>query len=162
MTAGAPPRRRSPQAVRRKNDGQDDAENAELQSLKHELRLAGLLATRPRLLLARLLKDGDLHFVTPERLHLEARSRGANMTLQTCYSTLEILAERGFIRRVFFGRPKQFYDTNPSHAVHIYDEDTGELRDLPSEWLSVARGLLGDIGTDRINLVVWINRSPPA
>jgi Fe2+ or Zn2+ uptake regulation protein len=162
MNAGVPSRRRSPGAPRRKNDGRDHAENAELQSLKHELRLAGLSLTRPRLLLARLLKSGNLHFVTPERLHSEACSGGANMTLQTCYNTLEILADRGFIRRVFFGRPKQFYDTNPSHAVHIYDENTGELHDLPSEWLSVARGFLGNIGADRINLVVWISRSPPA
>lgn len=162
MTAGAPSHQRSPGVPRRKDDGQDHAGNAELQSLKHELRLAGLSLTRPRLLLARLLKGGNLHFVTPERLHSEASSAGANMTLQTCYNTLEILADRGLIRRVFFGRPKQFYDTNPIHAAHIYDENTGELHDLPGEWLSVARGLLGDIGADRINLVVWISRSPPA
>src|SRR5690242_2288331 len=126
MTAGVPRRQRSPKAGRRKNDGQDHAENAELQLLKDELRLAGLLPTRPRLLLARLLKSRNLHFVTPERLYSEACSGGANVTLQTCYNTLEILAERGLVRRVFFGRPKQFYETNPSHAVHIYYEDTGE------------------------------------
>jgi Fur family iron response transcriptional regulator len=160
MTGGIPRRQRGPNTSRRKNNGHDQPANAELQLLKEELRLAGLLPSRPRLLLARLLKGEGLHFVTPERLHSEACSSGAHVTLQTCYNTLEVLAERGLVQRVFFGRPRQFYDTDPGHRVHIYFEDTGKLHDLPSEWLSVAQGLLGDIPADRINLVVWISRSP--
>jgi Fe2+ or Zn2+ uptake regulation protein len=163
MTGGIPRRQCSPNAGRRKNDGRDHhPANAELQLLRDELRLAGLRPTRPRLLLARLLRGGGLHFVTPERLHSEACSSGANVSLATCYNTLEILAERGLVQRVFFERPKQFYDTTPSHHAHIYFEDTGELHDLPSEWLSVAQGLLGGISANQINIVVWISRSPPA
>ena len=142
--------------------GTDHPATAELQLLRDELRLAGLLPSRPRLLLAGLLKDRDLHYVTPEGLHAEACARGAPVSLATCYNTLETLADHGLVRRIFFGRPKQFYDTKPDHHAHIYFEDTGELQDLPSEWLSVAKILLGDIATDRINLVVWINRTPPA
>jgi Fur family iron response transcriptional regulator len=156
-------RQRGSDTTRRKKNAHDQPTNDELQLLKDELRLAGLLPTRPRLLLARLLKDKGLHFVTPENLHSEAHSSGADVTLQTCYNTLEVLADRGFVRRVFFGRPKQFYDTDPSHQVHIYFEDTGKLHDLSSEWLSAAQGLLGDnISADRINMVVWISRSSPA
>jgi len=155
MTGGIP-RRRGPDGGCLGEKGQASVD-AELQLLKDELRLAGLLPTRPRLLLARLLKGADLHFVTPEQLHSVACSNGANVSLATCYNTLETLAKRGLVQRVFFGRPKQFYDSDPSHRAHIYFEDTGKLRDLPSEWLSVAQGLLSNIPADRINLVVWIS-----
>ena len=162
MTGGTPRRRPRPNAGSGKKDAKAQAANAELQLLKGELRRAGLLPTRPRLLIARLMKGGDLHFVTPEKLHTEACSSGARVSLATCYNTLEIMAERGFVRRIFFERPKQFYDTDASHHAHIYFEDTAELHDLPSEWLTAAQGLLGDMPADRINLLVWIGRSPPA
>ena len=162
MTGGTRRRRRRPNAGSCKKNGRNDAANAELQSLKGELRFAGLRPTRPRLLLARLLKGGGLHFVTPEELHTEACSSGARVSLATCYNTLEIMAERGVVRRIFFERPKQFYDTDASHHAHIYFEDTGELHDLPGEWLAAAQGLLGDTPADQINLLVWIGRSPPA
>ena len=162
MTVGIAPRQRRSNAARRKNSGQNLPENAELQWLKDELRLAGLLPTRPRLLIARLLKGGGLHFVTPEKLHSEACSSGANVSLATCYNTLEVLAERAFVRRVLFEHPKQFYDTDPSQHVHIYFEDTGALDTLPSKCLSVVQSLLSDIPADRINLLVWISRSSPA
>jgi Fur family transcriptional regulator, iron response regulator len=156
MTAGIARRQRRTNAPRRKKKGK----NANgLQSLKDELRLAGLIPTRPRLLIAGLLKGGYLHFVTPEKLHSEACSSGANVSLATCYNTLEVLAERGFVRRVLFEHPKQIYDTDPSQHVHIYFEDTGAVDALPSECLSVVQSLLGDIPADRINLLVWISRS---
>ncbi|HEX3535384.1 MAG TPA: transcriptional repressor [Stellaceae bacterium] len=160
MTRGTPRRQRRP--GRRKKSDRDHSADAELQLLKDELRRAGLLPTRPRLILARLLKTGGLRFVTPERLHAEARSGGDRVSLATCYNTLEILAKRGLVRRIFFERLKQFYHTDPSHHAHIYFEDTGELHGLPSKWLSVAQGLLDDVPADRINLLVWIDRAPPA
>jgi hypothetical protein len=70
MTGGTPRRRRRPDAGRRREGGENHAANAGLQLLKGELRRAGLLPTRPRLLLARLLKGGDLHFITPESFTL--------------------------------------------------------------------------------------------
>jgi Fur family transcriptional regulator, iron response regulator len=160
MTGGIASRQRRPNAGRRKNIGQNRPASPELQWLKDELRCAGLLPTRPRLLIARLLKGGGLPFVTPERLHSEARSSGANVSLATCYNTLEVLAERGLLQRVLFEHPKQFYDADPSRHVHIYFEDTGALEALPSECLSVVQSLLSDIPIDRINMLVWISRSP--
>jgi Fur family transcriptional regulator, iron response regulator len=160
MTGGIAPRQRRSNAGRRRNNGKNA--NADLQWLKDELRLAGLIPTRPRLLIAGLLKGGYLHFVTPERLHSEACSSGANVSLATCYNTLEVLAERGFVRRVLFEHPKQIYDTDPSRHVHIYFEDTGAVDALPSECLSVVQSLLGDIPANRINLLVWISRSSGA
>jgi Fur family transcriptional regulator, iron response regulator len=162
MTGGIAPRQRRSNAGRRKKNGQNPPANAELQWLKDELRRVGLLPTRPRLLIARLLKGGGLHFVTPERLHSEACSSGANVSLATCYNTLEVLAERGFMRRVLFEHPKQFYDTDPSRHVHIYFEDTEALDALSSECLSAVQNLLSDRPADRINLLVWISRSSPA
>lgn len=160
MTGAIAPRQRRSTARGRENNGQNRPAGEELQRLKAELRLAGLLPTRPRLLITRLLKRGDWRFVTPEKLHSEARSSGVNVSLATCYNTLEVLAERGLVRRVLFEHPKQFYDTDPSRHVHIYFEDTEALDALSSECLSVVQSLLSDIPADRINLLVWISRAP--
>jgi Fur family iron response transcriptional regulator len=162
MTRTIAPRQRSSTARGRENNGHNRPAGAELQRLKDELRRAGLLPTRPRLLITRLLKREGLRYVTPEKLHSEARSSGANVSLATCYNTLEVLVERGLVRRVLFEHPKQFYDADPSQHVHIYFEDTGALDALPSECLSVVQNLLSDIPADRINLLVWISRSPAA
>lgn len=95
------------------------------------LRLAGLRPTRQRLELYKLLFTGEDCHVTPECLYAEARKAGASVSVATIYNTLNQFTESGLLRRLTIDQGRTFYDTNTTSHHHVYNEETGELFDLP-------------------------------
>lgn len=137
---------------------------AVMNHLRDRLKAAGLLPTRQRLALAGLLfSKGDRH-VTAEELLLEARRAGLSVSRATVYNTLHAFRGHGLLREIPVEAGRSYFDTNITHACHLYFEDTGTLHDLPAEWTGLQRlsERLGGIGPERLNVVVHVRTLPEA
>ena len=107
------------------------------------LNAAGLRPTRQRLALARLLfEDGNRH-ITAEQLHREAMEGGVKVSLATVYNTLNQFTEVGLLREVAVEAGRAYFDTNATAHHHFFNDDTGELLDIPGD--SVVLSSLPDV-----------------
>ena len=101
------------------------------------LRAAGLRPTRQRLSLARqLFLNGDRH-VTAEQLHSESLGQGFGVSLATVYNTLHQFTTAGLLRELVVDAGRSYFDTNVSAHHHLYFEDSGELRDVPGDNVTI-------------------------
>ena len=107
------------------------------------LTAAGLRPTRQRLGLARLLFEGGNRHITAEQLHREATDGGVKVSLATVYNTLNQFTEVGLLREVAVAADRAYFDTNTSAHYHLFNEDTGELFDVPGD--SVVLSVLPEI-----------------
>ena len=107
------------------------------------LTAAGLRPTRQRLGLARLLFEGGNRHITAEQLHREATDGGVKVSLATVYNTLNQFTEVGLLREVAVAAGRAYFDTNTSAHYHLFNEDTGELFDVPGD--SVVLSVLPEI-----------------
>ena len=107
------------------------------------LTAAGLRPTRQRLGLVRLLFEGGNRHITAEQLHREATDGGVKVSLATVYNTLNQFTEVGLLREVAVAAGRAYFDTNTSAHYHLFNEDTGELFDVPSD--SVVLSVLPEI-----------------
>jgi Fur family iron response transcriptional regulator len=122
------------------------------------LRAAGLRPTRQRLALARLLlESGDRH-VTAEQLHGEAMAGGVKVSLATVYNTLHQFTEAGLLREAVVEPARSYFDTNTADHHHFFCETTGELRDIPAQYLSVTGLPEPPSGTEirRVDIIVRV------
>ena len=97
------------------------------------LTAAGLRPTRQRLGLARLLFEGGNRHITAEQLHREATDGGVKVSLATVYNTLNQFTKVGLLREVAVAAGRAYFDTNTSAHYHLFNEDTGELFDVPGD-----------------------------
>ncbi|HEY3637808.1 MAG TPA: Fur family transcriptional regulator [Rhizomicrobium sp.] len=102
------------------------------------LRAAGLRPTRQRRLLTKLLfRQGDRH-VTAELLHQEAGKSDCHVSLATIYNTLHQFTAAGLLRQVVVDSERNYFDTNTTSHQHFYDEDAGQLIDIPGDGITVS------------------------
>lgn len=95
------------------------------------LRAAGVRPTRPRLLLAAQLFDGQHKHVTAEQLHAAATRDGASLALATVYNNLHQFTTAGLLRQVVVEAGKVYFDTNVDAHHHFFDLQSGHLTDVP-------------------------------
>ncbi|MGD8711155.1 MAG: Fur family transcriptional regulator [Ectothiorhodospiraceae bacterium] len=107
-------------------------------ALRQRLRKAGLRATRQRLELGSIIFDGGDRHLTAEQLHADARQRGIRVSLATVYNTLHQFTAVGLLREIVVDPRRSYFDTNTSNHHHFFDEDTGELVDIPAGQLDVS------------------------
>lgn len=101
------------------------------------LKKAKLRPTRQRLALCRILFDsGDRH-VTAEQILAEAHDAGVRVSLATIYNALHQFTGAGLLRQVIVDGAKTYFDTNISGHHHFYNEETGNLTDIPGDRVSV-------------------------
>lgn len=105
-------------------------------ALAQRLRAAGLRPTRQRLSLAQLIFAQGHRHLSADDLAREAAQAGHTIALATVYNTLNLMADVGLLRVVPVGRDRTLFDTNLDPHVHILNEDTGALRDVPTPALS--------------------------
>lgn len=98
-----------------------------------ELRAVGLRPTQQRLALAELLFAGEDRHVTAETLYEEATSQGVKVSLATVYNTLNQFKDAGLLREVIVHAGKSYFDTKTEAHHHLYDEDSGQIRDVHLE-----------------------------
>jgi len=97
------------------------------------LTAVGLRPTRQRLALARLLfEDGNRH-ITAEQLHREASESDIKVSLATVYNTLNQFTEVGLLREVAVEAGRSYFDTNITNHHHFFNNDTGDLLDIPGD-----------------------------
>lgn len=108
--------------------------------LIEQLKAAGLRPTRQRLALGRLLygENGDMErHVTAEQLHAESMAAGVRVSLATVYNTLHQFTEAQLLREVVVEPGRSYFDTNVDDHHHFYFEQSGRLKDIPSEELEL-------------------------
>ncbi len=97
------------------------------------LNAVGLRPTRQRLALARLLfENGDRH-ITAEQLHREISEIGVKVSLATVYNSLNQFTAAGLLREVAVEAGRSYFDTNTTEHHHFFNDDSGELRDIPGD-----------------------------
>jgi len=100
------------------------------------LRSKGISLTLQRLAIAQILLTRPVH-LTAEQVLLKAKGLMPEISRATGYNTLNLLKENGLIRELVIESGRIVYDSNTSHHYHIYDEDTGEMIDVPAGDLKV-------------------------
>lgn len=97
----------------------------------------GVRPTRQRLDLSALLFDGNDKHITAEDLLVMAQGRKMRVSLATVYNSLNYFVKAGMLRENSLGASKTFFDTNTTAHYHFFDEETGQLWDIPAEALRV-------------------------
>ena len=100
------------------------------QILVNKLTTHGLRVTKQRLQLAALIFTDSQRHVNAEMLHQEAQIAGYKISLATVYNTLNHFKQAQLLNEVYVHQNLSFFDTNTSHHLHIYHEDTGMIRDI--------------------------------
>ena len=95
----------------------------------NRLRDYGILPTRQRVQIARVLLTGDQHLSADQVLDL-VKETGSRVSKATVYNTLGLFADKGILREVNVDPNRVFYDTNNSVHHHFYNIDSGELSDI--------------------------------
>jgi Fe2+ or Zn2+ uptake regulation protein len=104
--------------------------DAELDAeLTEALRSRGHRITLPRLLVHRHVRRRDGH-VTPEQLFAELQPELPSLSPATIYSTLDLLDELGFVRRVPTPRGGTVYDPRTDAHHHVVCRRCGRIEDV--------------------------------
>ncbi len=114
-----------------------------------QLRAAGLRVTPQRLALHRILAGSHRH-VTAEGLLREASSELPGLALPTVYSTLELFADLGVVRRVAAPGAAR-YDTDPTPHDHFTCTRCGALFDLDTSASRAAARKAAEAGGHRVD-----------
>lgn len=100
--------------------------------------------TRQRIEIGMLLFGQNRH-ITADQLLDEVRAESIGVVSKaTIYNTLGLFARKGLIRELIVDPSRVVYDTNTEHHHHIYNVDTGQLRDFSTEAINLCG--LPDIG----------------
>lgn len=103
------------------------------------LQKAGLRPTRQRLALADLLFDGAHKHVTAEQTFAATRKKRLRLSLATVYNTLNHFLAAGLMTQVAVDGGQVYFDTHTGPHHHIYNEESGDLTDIPASAVRIAR-----------------------
>ena len=100
--------------------------------------------TSQRVEIAHVLFQGAGHAGTDHHLSADEVLERVNadyhrVSKATVYNTLRLFEETGLIRAVVVSSNKVFFDANTEPHHHLYDEASGELRDIPAEEIDVGQ-----------------------
>ena len=129
--------------------------------VRNLLKSAALRPTRQRQALARLLfASGDRH-VTAEQLHGEALEANVRVSLATVYNTLHHFTRAGLLRELVVDSGRRYFDTNTAHHHHYFDEDSGEMSDIPAAEVRLASLPAPPEGAEvsRVDVIVRVRRA---
>ncbi len=133
-----------------------------------EARVARCLSAHGHQVTAQRMRLARLIFARPQHLSAEdvlrmAVTAGIKVSKATVYNTLNLFAECGLVREVNVDTDRLYYDSTTAPHHHFFNEDTGELSDVPLDAVSVADLPEPPAGTETagIDVVIRIrNRRP--
>ena len=105
-------------------------------SIRDMLRSNGIRPTAPRILLAEVFLNKPQH-CSADDLHARLNREGRRVSLATVYNTLNLLADHGLVRELRVASDRVMYDSNTEPHHHFYNQDTGQLEDIPGDTVSV-------------------------
>ena len=100
------------------------------------------------------------HHPTADEI-LQAVNRKFPMTSRaTVYNTLNAFIDAGLVRQVAVDGARVYFDTNVDAHHHFFDEDTGQLEDIPASRVAVASLPEPPLGADitRVDVIVRVKR----
>ena len=131
-------------------------------SLQARLRACGIQPTLQRLAVAQVLLSRPVHLSAEQVLEAACRHL-PELSRATVYAGLGLFARHGLIKALPVEGQATVYDSDTSPHHHLYDVDTGQVRDLPQDRLQVlglAQALEGlqMVGVDVIVRVRGLDR----
>jgi Fe2+ or Zn2+ uptake regulation protein len=93
------------------------------------LRARGQRVTLPRLLVHRHVRGAQRH-VTAEQVYAELADELPSLSPATVYSTLDLLDELGFVRRMNTPRGAIMYDSRVDDHHHVICRHCGRMQDV--------------------------------
>ena len=91
----------------------------------------GISVTRQRLAVARVMLPARVH-CTAEEVVGKLKATGEPVSKATVYNTLGLFVEKGLLRAVVIDAAHTLYDSNVEPHHHCYNEQTGEVTDIPA------------------------------
>jgi Fur family iron response transcriptional regulator len=107
-----------------------------LVDLAENLRGLGISPTKQRIAIGEVIFSRNQH-ISAEQILEKAQEADASVSKATVYNTLNLFVEKKIVRELIIDRAKVFYDPNTDFHHHIYNVDTGEIRDISAESISV-------------------------
>ncbi|WEN41283.1 Peroxide-responsive repressor PerR [Thauera sp. GDN1] len=106
------------------------------------LRSAGVPVTHQRIEIARVLFSAPVH-LSADQIWANVREHSPDVSRATVYNTLRLFSEKHLVRELFVDPQRIVYDSTTSPHFHLYNMDTGEVRDLADDELRI-------LGTPRL------------
>ena len=127
--------------------------------LAQRLATAGLQPTLQRVVVAGVLMERPRH-LTAEQVLAEARARLPQLSRATVYATLRLLVQHHLVKELVIDGVAAVYDSTLAPHHHLYDVDTGEVRDLDAAQVQVLGLPAFDDGTEvaEVDVVVRVRR----
>ena len=127
------------------------------------LRRSGVPVTQQRIDIARVLFEAPVHLCA-EQVWDRVRAGAPETSRATVYNTLRLFSELKLIRELCVDPQRMFYDSTTAPHFHMYNVDTGELRDLAEDELTVlGRPQLPEgVELQEIDVVVRVRSRPAA
>ena len=120
----------------------------------------GITPTRQRVDIGQCLFVKDQH-ITADQLREQLKQTFGEVSKATIYNTLGLFAAEGLLREVIVDPSKHVYDTNASKHHHLYNIDTGGLRDIdPAEIKLSGLPYLGEgVEIEDVDIVVRVRNT---
>ena len=100
------------------------------------LRSVGVPITQQRIEIARVLFARPVHLSADQVLE-RVRVNAPETSRATVYNTLRLFREKNLLRELIIDPDRVVFDSNTDPHYHLYDVDTGEVRDVAADELKV-------------------------
>ncbi|HNO63851.1 MAG TPA: Fur family transcriptional regulator, partial [Thauera aminoaromatica] len=100
------------------------------------LRQAGIPVTHQRIEIARALFSAPVH-LSADQIWAKVLEASPDVSRATVYNTLRLFSEKKMIRELFVDPQRVVYDSTTAPHHHLYNIDTGEVRRIQNEVLSM-------------------------
>ena len=120
----------------------------------------GILPTSQRLEIAEVLLHKPQH-LSADQLIEKLRAKGSTVSKATVYNSLNLFRERGLVKECLVDPQRSFYDSTTRPHHHFYNEDTGELTDIPPAMIEMSSLPELPVGTrlERAELIVRVRNT---
>lgn len=115
----------------------------------------GIMPTPQRLEVADILLSRPQH-LSADQIIEQLRANGSRVSKATVYNTLNLFGQRGIVREVMVDPTRKFYDSTTRPHHHFYNEDTGELWDIPDDKVTFLALPELPAGTERTSVELLI------
>lgn len=100
------------------------------------LRKAGVPVTHQRIEIARVLFSAPVH-MSADQIWAQVKLSAPEVSRATVYNTLKLFSEKQLVRELFVDPQRIVYDSTTTPHFHLYNMDTGEVRDLAADEIEV-------------------------
>ena len=101
-----------------------------------------LRMTKQRKVILEEIRKSESH-LTADEIYKVVKEKVPNISLGTVYRNLEILSEKGLIRKIELAHTKRRYDGNMKNHYHIICTECGRVDDLITREVGNIEELLG-------------------